>query len=482
MQTQMFPEVSGKFLIAGEWHQGKQLIDVHNPADTSEIVGQAAMCSEDEVKAAIEAADKAFQTWSKTTPEERAEKVLRAVEILRPLVNQHIPLFVRENGKVMVEAKKDIVRCIDVLANGAQVVKKWWQPVMLAGQQKVQIRRRPRGVAAIISPWNSPMILTFKRFVPAILAGNTVVIKPATYCPLTIMSFIKAIEPVFPPGVINIVTGSGSKIGEILSTDPRIRTISFIGGTETGKEIMAKASSTLKRLTMELGGNDPALVLKDANLDSTSIERIKGGILRATGQVCSAIKRIYVHESKYEELLDKLSRAFQKTVVGNGLLPDATMGPLNNQAQFNFVQKLIEKTKQQGATVSTFGKRLDPESWDRGYFMLPSIVTDVEHAAELVQCEQFGPVIPVIPFKDEEEAIAMANDTEFGLRASVWTQDEEKAKQIADRLQAGAVFHNNHTIFQDLNLDFPGVKQSAHSRETLWAGLEFFSDSYGFAD
>jgi acyl-CoA reductase-like NAD-dependent aldehyde dehydrogenase len=233
---------------------------------------------------------------------------------------------------------------------------------------------------------------------------------------------------------------------------------------------------------MELGGNDPAIILEDANLDEEAIKRLKMGILRAAGQVCSAIKRVYVHKSRYDEVVKKLTKEFERVVVGDGIQPDVTMGPLNNKVQFDYVNELIERTARSGAEVVTAGIQLNPETWDKGYYMLPSIVTGVSQQSEVVQDEQFGPIIPVLPFTTIDEAIKLANDSQFGLRASVWTENEELAIEMADRLEAGAVFHNNHTIFNDLALDFPGLKESGVSRETRHCGLEFFTDSYGFAN
>src|SRR5699024_6746395 len=244
-------------------------------------------------------------------------------------------------------------------------------------KQHVKVLRRPRGVTAIITPWNSPVILTIKRVVPAILTGNTVVVKPATNCPLTISEFLKELAETFPPGVINIVTGAGREVGDVLISDSRIKTISFVGGTETGKQIMERSSSTLKKLHLELGGNDPAIVLEDADLNDENITKLKNGVLRNAGQVCSAIKRIYVHESRYYELLDKLGRKFNQVIVGEGIHPDSTMGAMNNEGQLNYVQELIEDTVTTGGQVNFYGTKLNEEKWEKGHFMLPAIATNV---------------------------------------------------------------------------------------------------------
>ncbi|PGY11878.1 aldehyde dehydrogenase [Bacillus sp. AFS031507] len=476
------PFVSGKYLIGGQWLQAERTANVTNPAHTSEVVGEVALCSKADVDQAVGTAAKVYESWSQSDIKDRANRMRLAADEIKAIVEENVSLLVRENGKVLVEAKKDLLRVVDIMKQGAEELLEWWKPESLPGGQKVQIRKRPRGVAAIISPWNSPLILTFKRVIPAVLTGNTVVVKPATSCPLTIMTFLKVVASYFPDGVINVVTGSGGVIGDALCSDPRVRTIAFVGSTETGKEIMRAAAGTVKKLYMELGGNDAAILLADAKLDDEAIKRLRFGVLRAAGQVCSAIKRIYVHESRYEEVIEKLTKEFRRIRVGNGIQPDAEMGPLNNKSQYDYVNGLINRASESGANVITGGIQLDPESWEQGYFIMPTIITGVDQQSEIVRAEQFGPVIPILPFSDVDEVVRLANDSEFGLRASVWTEDELLAVKLADRLEAGAVFYNNHTVFQDLHLDFPGQKESGLSRETRHCGLEYFADSYGLAN
>ena len=296
------------------------------------------------------------------------------------------------------------------------------------------------------------------------------------------MECVRIASKHFPHDVINVVTGTGAMSGERLASDPRVRTVAFTGSTETGRRIMELASRTVKKVLLELGGNDPAIVLSDCVLDWQAVERMTNAILRAAGQVCVAIKRIYVHESRYDELVEKLAASFHAVVVGDGLRPETTMGPLNNKTQFDFVRGLIDRCRDKGLNVMTEGRKLDPADWDGGYFLLPTIVLGASAEDEIVITEQFGPVVPILKFRNEDEAIEQANRSEFGLRASVWTSGREVAATIADRLEAGAVFYNNHGIFRDLHLEFPGVKQSGLSRESCNAGLDHYADTYGFAD
>jgi acyl-CoA reductase-like NAD-dependent aldehyde dehydrogenase len=457
----------------------KQII---NPARFSEIVGQVSMHSTADVDRVLSRAQAAFKTWSRTTPDERAACLFAAAGKLRNALPELVPLFVRENGKPLREAEVDIRRSIELMELIASDLADWWKPTLVESSQPVWARKRARGVTAVISPWNSPVLLSLKRVVPAIAAGNTVVLKPATYCPLTVLRCAEIINECVPPGVLSVVTGNGSTVGEMLATDERVRAIAFTGSTETGRRIMELGSRSVKKFNMELGGNDPALVLADATLDSAAIERMKNAILRAAGQVCIAIKRIYVEQSRYRELTEKLSDAFDRVVIGDGLVHETTMGPLNNKPQFEFVKALIERCRSGGLNVSMHGKKLDAASWGQGFFLLPSIVQGASPQDEIVQCEQFGPLIPIVAFENEDDAITHANDTPYGLRASVWTSDRTRAEEIADNLEAGAVFWNNHGIFKDLHLEFPGIKQSGFSRESRTAALDHYVDTYGFAE
>jgi acyl-CoA reductase-like NAD-dependent aldehyde dehydrogenase len=456
--------------------------DVINPARFSEIVGQVEMHTAAEVDAVLDRAQHAFSTWSRTTPEERALKLREAAVDLRSSLPDLAELFVRENGKPLAEAEVDIRRSIELTEIVAADLMEWSKPAILDPNQPVFARRRARGVTAVISPWNSPVLLSFKRFVPAIATGNTVVVKPATYCPLTVVQCVQQINHFLPEGVLNVATGSGALIGEKLATDERVRAIAFTGSTETGRRIMELASRTVKKMFMELGGNDPALVLADAVLDENAIARMTNAILRAAGQVCIAIKRIYVHDSRYDELVQKLGDSFERIVVGDGLVVGTTMGPLNNKAQFGYVTGLIDECERAGLAVMTKGKKGDPATWDQGFFVLPSIVLGARENDAIVRCEQFGPVIPIMRFTDLHDAVARANATQFGLRASVWTSSRDRAETLADRLEAGAVFWNNHGIFRDLHIEFPGIKQSGFSRESRTAAMDHYVDTYGFAE
>ena len=456
--------------------------DVLNPARFREVVGRVALNSEAEVDAIVARAHAVRHEWSATLPEQRAAALRAAANALEPRVVELANLFTRENGKPFREAERDIRRTIELARILADDLPVWWTPELFDAAQPVWARRRARGVTAVISPWNSPVLLSFKRIFPALAAGNPVVVKPATQCPLAVMECIRIVASHLPEGVLQAVMGSGGTVGEQLATDPRVRAIAFTGSTETGRRIMELASRTLKKVVLELGGNDPALVLEDAELDQAAVERMANAVLRAAGQVCVAVKRIYVHESRYRELVEKLSGSFDSRVVGDGLRDEVTMGPLSNKSQFDYVSDLVRRARGQNCDVITAGRKYDPDSWEGGYFMQPTIVLGAADEQDIVSCEQFGPVIPILKFTDVNDAIERANRSEFGLRASVWTADRERATAIADRLEAGAVFYNNHGIFKDLHLEFPGLKQSGFGRESQHAGMDHYADTYGFAD
>lgn len=470
--------------LCGENDRGVDTVqhNVINPARSSEVVGELRLATTEDVNRVLTAAEAAFRTWSRTNPEERAACLMRAAADLRSALPGLTRLFVRENGKPLREAEIDIRRSIELLEIVATDVPEWSKPVVFDSAQPVVARRRPRGVTAVISPWNSPVLLSFKRFAPALATGNTVVVKPATHCPLTVLECAKIINRHLPEGVFSAIAGAGGTVGEMLASDERIRAIAFTGSTETGRRIMELASRNVKKVFLELGGNDPALVLDDAILDDPAIARITNAVLRAAGQVCIAIKRLYVHASRYDEMVEKLAASFDRVVVGDGLAPETTMGPLNNKSQFEFVVELIEKSERAGLRVLTKGKKLDSAGWNGGFFMLPSIVLGASEPHDIVRCEQFGPVIPVLPFTDEEDCIRRANDSPYGLRASIWTADRGRAEELSGRLDAGAVFWNNHGIFRDLHLEFPGLKQSGFSRESRSAALDHYADTYAFAE
>jgi len=335
----------------------------------------------------------------------------------------------------------------------------------------IQVRKAPRGVVAAIVPWNAPMGLTMGKVAPALAAGNTLVVKPSPFAPLAVSRALQVIAGFFPDGAINVVHGDGD-IGPALTHHPLVRKISFTGGIETGKAVMAAAAQSVKNIGLELGGNDPAIVLDDARPEQVVPHLVKR-IFTRSGQVCYAVKRIYVPKAMYGDFFDALCASVDRLQVGYGLDPRATLAPVNNRNQFRFIQDLVQRTKQSGAQVRELGQKLDPDSWDQGYYLLPAVVGNVSPDEQVVVGEQFGPIIPVVPYDTEEEALRMANGTEHGLGSSIWTGDVDRGLALAGRIEAGLTFINSHarTRLGDRHIPFGGVKQSGIGRVRTHIGL-----------
>lgn len=438
-------QVDELILIGGDKQDCGGRIPVMNPARSSEIVGSVPRCSADDAARAIEAAANAFPTWSRRPISERAALLASASRAVVDGAEDRATLLTRESGKLLREARGEIAsasRTLEYYADLAATVV--LAEDLASGNGRVVVARRPMGVTAIIVPWNAPVHLSTLAVAPALLAGNTVVVKPATEAPLAVIDFLRRVSDCLPDGVINIVTGSGEEVGETLIAHPLVRRVMFTGSTEVGKRVAAQATAEMKRVTVELGGNDPAIVMPDADLDSDLVPEIMRGVYGSSGQVCYAIKRIYVHSSLYHEFVRRFTAASAELAVGDGLDPRADIGPLINRDQVNAIARLIEDARIGGATVNSVGRRLDPATWSDGCFHLPTVVTDVDHTFSVVSSEQFGPVIPIMPFASVDEAVAFANDTAYGLASSIWTRDVDDAWKLAERMESGTTFVNIH--------------------------------------
>ena len=468
-------------LINGQQVKAQEYTPVINPANTEEVVGYIPAAETEDVGRAVEAAWAAFPKWSSTPVRERVDRLRSAAQAIASRIKDLALLLVRENGKLLREAELDIRRAVESLEYVCKFAEEFETPQTHETKDgRFLVVKKPRGVTAVISPWNFPVVLTFRSLSPALVTGNTAVVKPPSTCPLALTEVIRILSEHLPPGVVNLVTGKGSVVGKELITHPLVRMIGFTGSTETGKEVMRDAASGIKKLALELGGNDPAILLEDAPLEEPYLQGMIRGIFTASGQVCFAIKRIYVHQSIYSDFLKRFSEAVDKMQVGNGLDEKASMGAINNKPQLDTVEGLVREARERGAKVEVLGKKLKPEDWGKGYFHLPTIITGADQSFSIVRCEQFGPVIPVIPFKTLDQAISWANDTEYGLRSSVWTRDEAKGIEVAKRIEAGITFLNNHS-FLDRRVNFPGVKESGLGRESIHVGLEAYVDHQGIS-
>ncbi len=475
-------------MIDGDWRPaaGGRRYPVRNPANPDEIVGEAARADKDDVDQAVNAAAKAFPAWAGLSFRARADylkQIAQRVVADQDELRARSRLFTREHGKILREATMEMTRLGDRFTYCAGQADRLATVEVLPGPPfDTLITRQPRGVAALIVPWNWPLSILGAKLPQALIAGNTVVIKPAQRSAMAPCLTMRIMAEVLPPGVLNVVTGASSEIGDALVSHPLISKINFTGGVETGKHVMRLAADSLKSVTLELGGNDPALVLEDALLDDRAIARMVLGTFMTTGQVCMAIKRIYVHQSRYDELLGQFMSATDRYVVGNGLDEGVTMGPLNNAAQLKIIQDFIADAKHLGATIHELGQIADQETYRKGYFQRPVVVTGANHSMKIVAQEQFGPAIAIMPFGTDEEAIQLANNSEFGLCSSVWTEDRERALSVARRLEAGYTYLNAHgPTAQDNRAPFGGFKQSGIGRNLGFEGIMEFLEPHSIS-
>jgi acyl-CoA reductase-like NAD-dependent aldehyde dehydrogenase len=424
--------------INGRAVLSEQRMAVVDPA-TGEIFGHNSVCSREQLGSAIAAAEKAFPLWS--GDESLRRKTLNAVA---DVIDEHVDelglLLTREQGKPLAEARSEVARSADRFRYWAEFE---YDLTSLADTSRglvAEVSFQPIGVVAVITPWNYPVGMSVSRMAPALFAGNTIVLKPSPFSPLTVLRLGELISRVVPDGVLNVVSGA-DELGSWMSEDPRVRAISFTGSISTGKKVATTAGPDLKRAVLELGGNDPAIVLDDLD-PGTAADKIVPKAFSNCGQICYAIKRVYVPRSNYTSYVDAFAERASLLKVGNGTDPDTQMGPINNEPQLNRVKELVHDAIAAGATVATGGAVIDGP----GYFYQPTILADCDDGMRIVDEEQFGPVLPLIPYDSSEDALERANRTMFGLGASVWGRDEARARHIAGQLKAASVWINTHGV------------------------------------
>ncbi len=475
-------------IINGEWQPaaGGRTYEVVNPANPSEVVGTAALANQDDVRQAIDAAHAAFSGWASLSYHERAAYLSKAAEKLagnEDELGQRIRLFTREHGKIINESAVEFGRFGDRFNWCASLADRLSEEEKLQGPPRdTIITRQPRGVASLIVPWNWPLSILGAKLPQALMTGNTVVVKVAEECPLAPLRTLKILADCLPPGVINAIASPPSEIGDEMISNSKVRKVNFTGSISAGKYIMKVAANTVKAVTLELGGNDAAIVLDDALLDPDAMQRFVMGTFMTAGQICMAVKRIYVAQSRYDEFVEKYSMGVNKLVVGNGLNANVTTGPLVTRAQQKIVQDLIADSRHAGATVNELATIDDEELYETGYFQRPTVVTDCDPYSRVVQEEQFGPVVPILPYSDEDQAILWANDTEFGLCSSVWTEDSERALAVARRIEVGYTYVNGHgPMAQDFRAPFGGFKQSGIGRNLGYEGMLEFMEPHSIS-
>ena len=465
-----------------------EVYDLFNPARPSELVGHVAAATPEDMTAAVEAAHAAFPAWAALGFEERAKR-LRAIAAALTADEEDVKyrsrLFTREHGKIARETLLEMSRLGDRFLQAAgyaerMAVDEQIRPGDPGPPFDTIITRQPRGVAALIVPWNWPLSILGAKLPQALAAGNTVVVKPAENSAMAPVLTLQIIAEMLPPGVVNVITGSSAVIGDTLTGHPLVRMVNFTGSVPVGKHVMKVAAENLTPVTLELGGNDAAIMLEDVALSDEAFMKMYLGAFASSGQICMALKRLYVHESRYDEVVDGLTAACERAVVGDGLLPDTTMGPVNNAKQLKVVTDMIAEARAQGADVKECGKVPDEALYHGGgYFQKPTLVYDADPALSMVRDEQFGPCLPILKFRTEAEAIAMANDSIFGLCSSVWSEDAERAVRIARQLEAGYTYLNNHgPMAQDGRGPFGGFKQSGIGRNLGYDGVLAFAEPH----
>lgn len=456
-----------RLLIDGALVAGSSTFDVINPALDAPFAkcpkADAAM-----LETAIAAAKRAFAGWAATTMAARGAKVEALATALEARVPEFAALMTSEQGKPLDQATKEIFGCVFVLRAFAAMRL---EPKVLRdeGGNRVTEHRTPLGVVAAITPWNYPLILLANKVGPALMAGNTMVCKPAPTTPLTTLLFGELCQAILPAGVVNIVCDE-NELGPALTAHPDIAKISFTGSTATGKKVLASSAADLKRVTLELGGNDAAIVLDDVDAKFAA-GKVFEGAMRNAGQICVAVKRAYVPDSIYDEFCDEIARLAKDMVVDDGANQGAQIGPVQNRLQFDKVSALIEDSKTRG-TVIAGGEPLDRP----GYFIAPTIIRDIDDAAPLVREEQFGPVLPVLRYSDIDDLIERVNGTVFGLGGTVWGKDLVRANAIASRVTSGTVWINQLMAI-DPRIPFRGLKQSGMGTEMGIEGLEEYTQA-----
>jgi acyl-CoA reductase-like NAD-dependent aldehyde dehydrogenase len=454
-------------LIDGKLEQGSEHLDVIDPA-LGAVFARCPAAGRAELDRAVDAARRAFPAWRARSFADRAALVKRLSQQLRARQNELAELLTREQGKPLAQSVAEIDRGA-AQSDGMVGIEIPVEVIADDNDKHIELRYRPLGVVGIITPWNAPVNLALGPLVSALYTGNTIILKPSPYTPLATLKVGEILNEVFPAGVVNVLAG-GDELGAAMTEHRGIDKISFTGSVATGKKVLASAAATLKRVTLELGGNDPAIVMDDVDPQAVA-KKIFFASFVNSGQVCMAIKRIYAHERIYDELCDALAAEAKKVKVGNGLEAGTELGPVQNKMQYDKVVGLIEDTKKAGGKFLAGGEI----PGGPGYFLPPTLVTDIADDSRLVQEEQFGPIVPILKFSDVEDALCRANDTRYGLSGSVWTKDLTRGAEIAARLEVGTAWVNQHRTTSAF-VPFGGAKESGLGRQYSALGLKSYME------
>jgi betaine-aldehyde dehydrogenase len=451
--------------------RGGEEIEIINPA-TEEVIGHVPRGTVQDTEAAILAAKNALPAWRKVTSNERAAMLHQAAAKMRNRHEELVKLLTMEEGKPIPENEEEIWWSEETFDYYAEIGRNHRGTVIPPADpdQFNFVLKEPWGIVGCIVPWNYPILLLAWKLAPALAAGNTVVIKPSKYTPLTTLKMVREAFDHFPPGVINVITGFGPEVAEPLVTHPDVQMIAFTGALTTGQRIASLAAVQMKKLHLELGGKDPMVIGPDVDL-STAVSALAYAALINTGQVCTSTERVYVHESLFSQFSEELADFVGKLRLGNGLDADTDIGPMLRDHFRVFVENQIAQAVKAGAKVLVGGKR--PKQFDRGFFLEPAVLVDVDHSMEIMREETFGPVIPLMPYKTFDEAIQLANDNQYGLGASLLSFDARLVKRFFEEVQAGTIWIND-PLTDNFAGPFGGMKMSGLGRELGQEGFDEF--------
>ena len=467
--------------INGQWVESVsgRTYTITNPANTKTVLGTFQMSVVDDANLAIDAAHAALPAWSSMPAPQRASILYRAVEIMRERQDDIARTITLEEGKPLPDAQGEVRRAMNITEYAAGEGRRlfgYTTPSEIPNTV-AYTTRRPVGVVGIITPWNFPIAIPAWKMAPALICGNTLIFKPASSTPLSAAKLVKVFEDAgLPPGVLNLITGPGALVGNTLVNDPRVNGISFTGSTEIGSGIYTEGAKGLKKVQCEMGGKNAVIVLSDADIDK-AMDGIVQGAFGSTGQRCTATSRAIVDEAIYEPFMEELIERTSKLKVGDGIEPGVDVGPLSSQYQFEKVMEYIGVGTEEGAKLTYGGRSLTGPDYEGGYYIEPTIFTDVKPSMRIAQEEIFGPVLTVFKSKDLAEAIELANSVQFGLSSSIYTTDLTQAFQYVDQVEAGIVHINAPTLGGEVHLPFGGMKASGvGAREQGTEAVNFFSE------
>jgi len=453
-------------IIGGERVGSPTTFGVVNPA-TGEVHADAPECTREQLDQAFDAASKAFIDWRRDE-DSRREALRQCAAVMYGAAEKIGPVLTAEQGKPLGQASTELLGAGFWMSYFADLQTPR-EVIQDDDNAFAEVVRRPMGVVAAITPWNFPIVLASWKIAPALLAGNTMVLKPSPYTPRSTLLMVEALNEVLPPGVLNVVSG-GDELGQWMTSHPTPRKISFTGSVRTGKHVAASAAPDLKRVTLELGGNDPAILLDDIDVEAIT-EKIYQGAFMNSGQICSAIKRVYVPEALHDDVVDALAARASATKVGDGMDPTSELGPIQNKPQYERVSELVADALAGGGSAAAGGAPVDGP----GFFFQPTVLTGVAEGTRIVDEEQFGPALPVIPYRDIDDVVARANATTFGLSGSVWSSDVERAGAVAEQLECGTAWVNAHVALAP-HQPFGGFKWSGVGVENGPWGLASFTE------